>query len=78
MIAAGEDFRYTGVSGRKPRGTHVINWYIGHVHRATHRDRPVTQAFIKVLMSMEPPTTLFHPLIALGVSKDALVRSFSR
>lgn len=78
MIAAGEDFRYTNVSGRKPLGTDVINWYVSSVHRATHRDRQVTEAFIKVLMSVEAPTTLFHPRIALRVSRSALARSFSR
>jgi 2-polyprenyl-6-methoxyphenol hydroxylase-like FAD-dependent oxidoreductase len=70
-VAAGEDFRYTGVTGRKALGTDLINWYVGRVHTATHRDAAASAAFIKVLMSMEAPTSLFKPRIALTVLKGA-------
>ncbi|MHB8813870.1 MAG: monooxygenase, partial [Steroidobacteraceae bacterium] len=70
-IAAGEDFRYTGVIGRKALGTQLINWYVGRVHKATHRNQAASAAFIKVLMSMEAPTSLFQPHIALTVLKGA-------
>ena len=72
MVAAGEDFRYTGTEGFKAPGTSIINWYIGHVHTATHCDPEISAAFIKVLMSMEAPTSLFSPRIALGVLKNGL------
>lgn len=68
-VAAGEDFRYTGVTGRRGLGTELINWYVGRVHTATHRDAATSAAFIKVLMSLEAPTSLFKPRIALRVLK---------
>lgn len=64
-VAAGEDFRYAGVAGSKALGTELINWYVGRVHKATHRDPAASAAFIKVLMSLEAPTSLFKPGIAL-------------
>jgi 2-polyprenyl-6-methoxyphenol hydroxylase-like FAD-dependent oxidoreductase len=72
MVATSEDFRYTDVAGCKARGTDIINWYVGRVHRATHRDPATSAALIKVLMSIESPTSLFQPRIALKVLKDAL------
>ena len=68
-VAAGEDFRYTGVTGSKALGTNMINWYVGRVHKATHRDPNTSAAFIKVLMSLEAPKSLFKPGIALRVLK---------
>jgi 2-polyprenyl-6-methoxyphenol hydroxylase-like FAD-dependent oxidoreductase len=70
-IAAGEDFRYAGVAGSKALGTDIINWYVGRVHKATHRDPAISAAFIKVLMSLEAPTSLFKPGTALTVLKGA-------
>ena len=73
-IAAGEDFRYTGVKGRKALGTDLINWYVGRVHKATHRDPAASAAFIRVLMSLEAPTSLFRPDIALRALKTGRAR----
>jgi len=67
QVAAGEDFRYSGVAGRKALGTDLINWYVGRVHTATHRDPAISAAFIKVLMSLEEPTSLLEPGVALKV-----------
>jgi 2-polyprenyl-6-methoxyphenol hydroxylase-like FAD-dependent oxidoreductase len=77
-LAAGEDFRYTGVKGCKAPGTEIINWYVGRVHTATHRDPAASSAFIKVLMSIEAPTTLFKPGIALRVlrGRKRAIRGF--
>lgn len=74
-VAAGEDFRYTGVTGRKALGTDIINWYVGRVHKATHRDPAASAAFIKVLMSLEAPTSLFKPDIVLRALKRARARN---
>lgn len=73
-IAAGEDFRYTGVRGPKALGTDIINWYVGRVHKATHRDPAASAAFIRVLMSLEAPTSLFRPDIALRTLKSGRSR----
>lgn len=74
-LAAGEDFRYTGVAGNKEPGTDIVNWYVGHVHRATHRDPEISAAFVKVLMSVDAPTSLLKPTIALKVLKAARLRA---
>ncbi len=73
MVAAGEDFRYSGIEGKRAPGTHIVNWYVGHVHRATHRDAAVSDALIKVMMLIDAPPTLFHPRVVLPLLKDRLL-----
>jgi 2-polyprenyl-6-methoxyphenol hydroxylase-like FAD-dependent oxidoreductase len=73
-VAAGEDFRYSGIEGDRAPGTGIINWYVGHVHRATHSDAVVSDALIKVMMLVDAPPTLFHPRIVLPLLKDHLFR----
>lgn len=72
MVAAGEDFRYRGVVGPKAPGTRLVNWYVGRIHRATHADPEISAAFVKVLMSLDGPTSLLQPRIALKAIKGAL------
>jgi 2-polyprenyl-6-methoxyphenol hydroxylase-like FAD-dependent oxidoreductase len=72
MVAAGEDFRYSGVVGPKAPGTRLVNWYVGHIHRATHTDAETSAAFVKVLMSLEKPMSLLRPRIALKAMQAAL------
>ena len=74
MVAAGEDFRYWGIEGKRAPGTNIINWYVGHVHRATHNDAAVSDALIKVMMLIDTPPTLFHPRVVLPLLKDRLLR----
>ena len=62
-LAVGEDFRYPQVTGPKPPATDLMNWYIGHVHRATLRDPVVYRAFLEAMAMLRPPTILFHPRI---------------
>ena len=38
MIAVGADFAFEGVTGAKPAGTDLVNWYIGEVHKAASID----------------------------------------
>lgn len=63
MVSVGEDFRYTGTDGPKPPLTDAINWYVGHVHRTTHRDPTTARTFIEVIAMTQPPTALFQPRI---------------
>lgn len=72
MVAAGEDFRYSGVAGPKAPGTRFVNWYVGRIHRATHADPEIAAAFVKVLMSLEEPMSLLQPRIALKAMRPAL------
>ncbi len=74
MVAAGEDFRYTGIEGKRTPGVNFVNWYVGHVHRATHRNAAVSDALIKVMMLIDAPPTLFHPRVVLPLLKDRLLR----
>ena len=71
MLAAGEDFRYPEVEGRKPLGTNFVNWYVGKLHRAATRDPEVCRAFFKVMVLTHPPTTLFDPRIAWRVLRSS-------
>ncbi|MGH9173888.1 MAG: NAD(P)/FAD-dependent oxidoreductase, partial [Vicinamibacterales bacterium] len=45
MIAAGSDFAFPGVTGSKPAGTRLVNWYLDRMHRAASTDRLVCRAF---------------------------------
>jgi len=72
MVAAGEDYRYSGIEGRKALGTNLINWYVGQVHKSTHSNAATSDAFIKVMMLLDAPTTLFHPRVVLQLLRDCL------
>lgn len=72
MIAAGSDFAFEGVTGRKPAGTDATNWYLRHVHRAAATDRIVCRAFFDVANLLKPATTLFSPRIVARVAGRAL------
>jgi 2-polyprenyl-6-methoxyphenol hydroxylase-like FAD-dependent oxidoreductase len=71
-IAAGTDFAFPGVKGRKPAGTDFINWYMGHVHRAASTDREVCRAFFNVANLLEPASTLFRPGVVARVVRGWL------
>jgi 2-polyprenyl-6-methoxyphenol hydroxylase-like FAD-dependent oxidoreductase len=66
-LAAGEDFRYPGVTGPKPRGTDLVNRYVARVHVATQRDRRVALAFLDVMNLERPPTSLLRPALLVRV-----------
>jgi 2-polyprenyl-6-methoxyphenol hydroxylase-like FAD-dependent oxidoreductase len=63
MIAAGSDFAFPGVTGKRPAGTDVTNWYLDRVHRVAATDRTVCRAFFDVANLLKPATTLFSPRI---------------
>jgi 2-polyprenyl-6-methoxyphenol hydroxylase-like FAD-dependent oxidoreductase len=60
-MAVSEDFRFPEVTGPKPPGTDLTNWYMGYVHRATLRDPVVCREFLRVMSMLKPPSSLFHP-----------------
>ena len=70
MIAAGSDFAFDGVTGPKPRGTSVVNWYLGRVHQAASSDRRVCRAFFEVANLLAPAPTLFRPSILARVWRE--------
>jgi 2-polyprenyl-6-methoxyphenol hydroxylase-like FAD-dependent oxidoreductase len=63
QLAVGEDFRYRETSGPKAPETDFINRYVARVHRATHSDPVVYDAFLQVMNLLKPPTSLLHPKI---------------
>ncbi len=71
-IAAGSDFAFPGVTGRKPAGTDLVNWYLGKVHRAASTDPTVCRAFFDVANMLRPDTTLFRPGILARVAKECV------
>ena len=74
-IAAGSDFAFPGVKGRKPVGTDFINWYMGHIHRAASTDRELCRAFFDVANLLEPASTLFRPGVVARVVRGCLASS---
>lgn len=72
-LAAGADFGYPQVAGRRPGGTDLINWYVGGAHRAAMRDPEVCRAFFEVANLLRPPAHLFTPAIALRIARGCLL-----
>jgi 2-polyprenyl-6-methoxyphenol hydroxylase-like FAD-dependent oxidoreductase len=73
-LAAGADFAHPGVEGNKALSTGIVNWYVGYVQRAATRDEAVCRAFTLVTGLLAPPSSLFHPRIALRVLRHSLVQ----
>ena len=72
-IAAGGDFAFPGVTGTRPMGTGLVNWYLDRVHRAASVDRRVCRAFFDVANLLQPPPTLFRPGIVARVARECLL-----
>ena len=72
-IAAGSDFAFKGVTGKRPVGTKAINWYLNHVHRAASTDRHVCRVFFDVANLLAPATTLFRPGVMARVARACLL-----
>jgi 2-polyprenyl-6-methoxyphenol hydroxylase-like FAD-dependent oxidoreductase len=69
QLALGEDARFPGPDGRTPRRRSLLSSYLDRLHRATHRDPVVYQAFLEVLNLVRPPGRLFAPSIAWRVAR---------
>lgn len=72
MIASGSDFAFDGVTGPKPQGTDLINWYLARVHRAAASDAMVCRAFFDVANLLEPATSLFQPAVVMRVASGSM------
>jgi 2-polyprenyl-6-methoxyphenol hydroxylase-like FAD-dependent oxidoreductase len=71
-MAAGGDFAFSGVTGRRPAGTSLVNWYLDHVHDAASTNQEVCRAFFRVANLLEPPSSLFKPSIVARVIRTRL------
>ncbi|UTF52283.1 FAD-dependent oxidoreductase [Natronosalvus rutilus] len=68
-LSVGGDFAFPQTEGPKPRGTNLTNRYLSRLLRRSHDDQVLREAFVKVLMMEQPPTTLFSPNIVWRVFK---------
>ncbi|CAA9590479.1 MAG: hypothetical protein AVDCRST_MAG18-5041 [uncultured Thermomicrobiales bacterium] len=74
QMAAGGDFAYPGVTGKRAPGTDVINGYMGRVFGAATADRHVCRTLVEVANLLAPPSALFAPRVLLGVLRSTLRR----
>jgi len=72
-IAAGGDLRIPEVVAPRTAAGRFLNWYMGRVHQAAHRDAAVALAFHKVGNLLSPPQSVLHPRIALRVLRPVKV-----
>jgi 2-polyprenyl-6-methoxyphenol hydroxylase-like FAD-dependent oxidoreductase len=72
VIAAGSDFAFEGVTGAKPAGTDVVNWYLARVHKAAATDPTVCRAFFDTANLLAPATSLFRPSIVARVWRECV------
>lgn len=68
-MAAGGDHQFPETEGPKPRGTDILNWYLSRLFRKAHTDGELFDAFSRVQMMEQPPTTLLHPAVVWRVFK---------
>lgn len=62
-MAVGADFQFSQTTGPKPRATNIMNRYVSRLHRKAHTDGELRDAFFRVLMMDQPPTSLLRPEI---------------
>ncbi len=68
-IAVGNDFRFSETTGQKPVGTDLLNRYIARLNRKAHTDGRLADAFMRVVVMEERPTSLFRPSVMWRVLK---------
>jgi 2-polyprenyl-6-methoxyphenol hydroxylase-like FAD-dependent oxidoreductase len=60
-LAVGADFQFDETSGPKPTGTDLVNRYFSRLIRTATTDGRVADAFHRVVIMEERPTSLFRP-----------------
>ncbi len=73
MIAAGSDFAFDGVTGPRPRGVGLVNWYLDRVHTAASTNRTVCRAFFDVANLLAPASSLFRPSMVARVFRECMI-----
>ena len=63
MLAVGSDFQFEQTTGPKPTGTDLINRYLSRLLRTARTDGKVADAFHRVIIMEERPTSLFRPRV---------------
>ncbi|MDS0476903.1 FAD-dependent monooxygenase [Natrinema sp. 1APR25-10V2] len=62
-MAVGADVQFPQTEGPKPRSADVLNWYLTRLIRQAHTDGMLFDAFFRVQMMEQPPSSLFRPRI---------------
>ena len=73
--AVGGDFEFTQTTGPKPRGTDVLNWYVGRLTRKAHTDGTLRDAFFRVFTLERQPESLFRPGVLWRVLRPGVLDS---
>lgn len=59
-LAVGSDHQFPQTEGPKPRGSDALNWYLSRFLRKAQTDSTLSDAFLRVQMMEQPPTSLLH------------------
>ena len=70
-LAAGADFAYPEVEGKRPFGTVLTTRYVARLHAVAAHDEVVCRAFFEVINLLAPPASLFRPRIAFRVLRGS-------
>jgi 2-polyprenyl-6-methoxyphenol hydroxylase-like FAD-dependent oxidoreductase len=71
--AVGGDFAFAETTGPKPRGTDVLNWYVGRLTRKAHTDGSLRDAFFRVFTLERGPESLFRPGVLWRVLRPGVL-----
>jgi 2-polyprenyl-6-methoxyphenol hydroxylase-like FAD-dependent oxidoreductase len=58
-----EDLLFPELADKRPASIRALQWYMAHVHRATHSRPAVTDQFYRVVNFLDPPSALFRPRV---------------
>lgn len=67
-----EDFRYPGITGKKPIGLSIQQWYARSIFLLSSQNEIIYNSFIKVMNLVQPTTILLHPNIFIRVIRGLL------
>lgn len=70
-VAVGSDFQFPQTTGPKPFGTTLVNGYVARLHRKAHSDGRLADAFNRVIIMENRPTSLFRPSVMWRVLKPS-------
>lgn len=71
-VAVGGDFAFAQTTGPKPRGTDLLNWYVGRLTRKAHTDGTLRDSLYRVFTMERQPESLFHPGVLWKVLRPAV------
>ena len=69
-----EIFRFPNVTGKKPIGLAVQQWYSKNIFLLSSQNQEVYNTFIKVMNLVRPTTILFHPNVLLPLIRRTIFK----